>query len=53
VNSPLLTLDSVVLTPHLGASTEEAQQMVGLKIANDVADLLLKDQVSLVAAASG
>lgn len=52
VNSPLLTLDSVVLTPHLGASTEEAQQMVGLKIANDVADLLLKDQVSLVAAAS-
>jgi D-3-phosphoglycerate dehydrogenase len=52
VNSPLLTLDTVVLTPHLGASTEEAQQMVGLKIANDVADLLLKDQVSLVAAAS-
>ena len=52
VNSPLLTLDTVVLTPHLGASTEEAQQMVGLKIANDVADLLLKDQVSQVAAAS-
>ncbi len=52
VNSPLLTLDTVVLTPHLGASTEEAQQMVGLKIANDVADLLLKDQVSQVTAAS-
>ena len=52
VNSPLLTLDTVVLTPHLGASTEEAQQMVGLKIANDVADLLLKDQVLQVAAAS-
>ena len=52
VNSPLLTLDSVVLTPHLGASTEEAQQMVGLKIANAVADLLLKDQVSQVTAAS-
>jgi D-3-phosphoglycerate dehydrogenase len=52
VNSPLLTLDTVVLTPHLGASTKEAQQMVGLKIANDVADLLLKDQVSQVAAAS-
>jgi D-3-phosphoglycerate dehydrogenase len=51
-NSPLLTLDTVVLTPHLGASTEEAQQMVGLKIANDVADLLLKSQVSQVAAAS-
>ena len=52
VNSPLLTLDTVVLTPHLGASTEEAQQMVGLKIANAVADLLLKDQVSQVTAAS-
>lgn len=51
-NSPLLTLDTVVLTPHLGASTEEAQQMVGLKIANAVADLLLKDQVSQVTAAS-
>ncbi len=51
-NSPLLTLDTVVLTPHLGASTEEAQQMVGLKIANDVADLLLNGQVSQAAAAS-
>jgi len=50
-NSPLLTLDTVVLTPHLGASTEEAQRMVGLRIANDVADLLLKGQVSQVAAA--
>ena len=51
-NSPLLTLDTVVLTPHLGASTEEAQQMVGLRIANDVVDLLLKGQVSQAAAAS-
>jgi D-3-phosphoglycerate dehydrogenase len=50
-NSPLLTLDTVVLTPHLGASTEEAQRMVGLRIANDVVDLLLKGQVSQAAAA--
>ena len=38
--SPLFTLDNVVLTPHLGASTEEAQQAVGLKIAEDIAAFL-------------
>ncbi len=38
--SALLTLDSVVATPHLGASTEEAQQAVSLKIAESVAAFL-------------
>lgn len=38
--SPLLALDSVVLTPHLGASTEEAQQAVSVRIAEDVARFL-------------
>lgn len=38
--SPLLELDSVVLTPHLGASTEEAQQAVSVKIAEDIAHFL-------------
>jgi D-3-phosphoglycerate dehydrogenase len=33
---PLRTLDNVVLTPHLGASTEEAQQNVALEIAEAV-----------------
>jgi D-3-phosphoglycerate dehydrogenase len=28
-NSPLRQLDNLVLTPHLGASTEEAQKRVG------------------------
>lgn len=33
VGSPLLETENVVLTPHLGASTEEAQQAVSVKIA--------------------
>ncbi len=31
-NSPLLKLDNVILTPHLGASTEEAQARVGAMV---------------------
>lgn len=38
--SPLLKLDSVVLTPHLGASTAEAQQAVAVRIAEDIARFL-------------
>ena len=40
--SPLLDLDAVVVTPHLGASTEEAQTRVAVAIARQVADLLLR-----------
>lgn len=39
-DSPLLALDTVVLTPHLGASTEEAQQAVSVRIARDIAHFL-------------
>lgn len=39
-DSPLLKLDSVVLTPHLGASTEEAQQAVSVRIGEDIARFL-------------
>jgi D-3-phosphoglycerate dehydrogenase len=37
----LLKLDKVVLTPHLGASTEEAQANVAIEVADIVRDALL------------
>ncbi len=39
-DSPLLTLDAVIMTPHLGASTEEAQEAVGIEVAEQIADVL-------------
>lgn len=39
-NNPLLTLDSVVVTPHLGASTQEAQVRVAVDVAKQVIDFL-------------
>ena len=41
VNHALLTLPQVVCTPHLGASTEEAQLNVAVEVAKQVADALL------------
>lgn len=40
VGSKLLGLDNVICTPHLGASTEEAQMKVALDVAEQVADVL-------------
>ena len=35
-DSPLFELDSVVVTPHLGASTDEAQEKAGVAVARSV-----------------
>ncbi len=40
-NSPLLKFDNCILTPHLGASTSEAQVNVAIEIAKTVRDALL------------
>ena len=40
-NNPLLTLDSLIATPHLGASTKEAQENVAVAVAEQVVDYLI------------
>ena len=40
-DSPFFKFENVILTPHLGASTEEAQINVAIDIANSVKDALL------------
>lgn len=43
-NSPLTALENVILTPHVGGSTREAQEAVGIQIAKQIKDYL-KDGV--------
>jgi len=44
--SPLFELDTLVATPHLGASTTEAQEKVALQVAEQMADYLNSGAVS-------
>src|ERR1043165_4121880 len=43
--SPLRALPQVIMTPHLGASTEEAQENVGIEVAEAIPDFLLSGSV--------
>jgi len=43
--SPLLEMDNVIVTPHLGASTEEAQVAVAVEVARDVVRCLQGEPV--------
>ncbi|MFO6466049.1 phosphoglycerate dehydrogenase [Jannaschia sp. KMU-145] len=45
-DSPLFNLPNVVVTPHLGAATTEAQENVALQVAEQMADYLLTGAVS-------
>jgi len=47
-SNPLLELDNVIVTPHLGASTAEANHNVGTAIAHLVADALAGEMVAAV-----
>jgi D-3-phosphoglycerate dehydrogenase len=40
-DSPLRSLRQVIMTPHLGASTDEAQENVGIEVAEAITDFLL------------
>jgi D-3-phosphoglycerate dehydrogenase len=41
-NHPLLTLDNFICSPHLGASTHEAQESVAVAVAEQIADYLVR-----------
>jgi len=45
-HNPLFSLPNVVCTPHLGASTMEAQENVALQIAEQMSDYLLRGAIS-------
>jgi len=45
-NSPLRAAPNLVLTPHLGASTKEAQELVALEIAEAVKAALIEGDLS-------
>lgn len=53
VNSRLLTLDNVVLTPHIGASTEEAQINAGMIVVEKIRNSLFLSKRKILAKKKG
>ena len=45
-DNPLFELDQVIATPHLGASTDEAQENVARQVAEQMSDFLLTGSVT-------
>jgi D-3-phosphoglycerate dehydrogenase len=45
-SSPLFGMENVVCTPHLGASTNEAQENVAVQVAEQMADYLISGAVT-------
>lgn len=46
LDTPLLSLDNFICTPHLGASTSEAQENVAVAIAKQMADYLVHSTIN-------
>jgi D-3-phosphoglycerate dehydrogenase len=46
ISHKLFNLENVVCTPHLGASTDEAQENVALQVAEQMSDYLIKGAVT-------
>ena len=44
-NTKLLSLDNIICTPHLGASTDEAQKNVAIAIAQQIVDCLTTGEI--------
>ncbi len=44
--NPLFAMDNVICTPHLGASTSEAQENVAVQIAEQMSDYLLSGAIT-------
>src|SRR5690606_19221744 len=45
-NNPLFELPNVICTPHLGASTTEAQENVALQVAEQISAYLMQGEIS-------
>jgi D-3-phosphoglycerate dehydrogenase len=45
-NKKLLALDNVICTPHLGASTDEAQKNVAIAVAHQIVDYLTTGEIN-------